>query len=793
VEIDKSSGKVTTPGSDMKLTIGTSFEIINGTFELASTDDFVGRTRTGAYTSTPTITIQSSGSFIMDGSTSYIRSGGTVGKQIGKMTCNGTATLTSTDSRFINIDGIDIESGGEININTISTGYFNPDVITVKSGGAMNMNTTNNVWKDTASVVLNQYGTYLITTSTTNFPTTFTNNGTVRYYRTASDGTQTIVDKDYYRLELSRGPKNWTLSGNRTITDSLEINNSAALVISAESAQSVTVNGTLRLTSGSLDNSDSDVSLVMGDEALISRATGALSNAPSFTGVVDVKYTSSSQVTTGAELPTATDVLRDLTVYASGGVILGADATVNQNLTLSSGEFDNNGSGDDKVLTMADGASIRRATGTLTTAPTLSGNVNLEYISTVSSVMTGNEVPTDSGVLTDLTISGTQGVTLGGNMTVNGTLSLTGSDLTTTNDYAVTLASGAILSETSGNTVIGTIQTTRTVAQSVNNTFGGIGVEIDAAGAAPGATTVVRTTGTASTGAGNEGIQRWFDISPITNSGLNATLVFAYDESELNSLAESGLALYQSTDAGSTWICQGGSVNTDNNEITLTGIGSFSRWTAGGTGEDTSLPVSLESFTAKTTRTGVQLIWRTASETENLGFIIQRQLRVSSSGLRVADWEEIASYISVDALAGHGSTSESHDYTYTDAAVVAGVTYSYRIGDVDYSGAIIWHKPVEVTIPENGITVAEDYTLKPAYPNPFNAAFIIPFNLNATMKVAINIYNLNGRLVRNVANSEFAAGNYALHVDAADLASGIYLLKYHIGTTSHLQRIILLK
>jgi len=124
---------------------------------------------------------------------------------------------------------------------------------------------------------------------------------------------------------------------------------------------------------------------------------------------------------------------------------------------------------------------------------------------------------------------------------------------------------------------------------------------------------------------------------------------------------------------------------------------------------------------------------------------------------------------------------------------VPGESYSYRLGDVDYCGSVNWHKPVEVTIPENGITVAEDYTLKPAYPNPFNAAFTIPFNLNVTMKVVIAIYDLNGRMVRSVVNSEFMAGSYNLHVYTADLASGIYLLKYNIGTTSHLQRIILLK
>jgi hypothetical protein len=73
-------------------------------------------------------------------------------------------------------------------------------------------------------------------------------------------------------------------------------------------------------------------------------------------------------------------------------------------------------------------------------------------------------------------------------------------------------------------------------------------------------------------------------------------------------------------------------------------------------------------------------------------------LRVASSEFRVAEWEEIASYVSNNSLAGHGSTSEAHDYAYTDAAVVPGATYLYRLGDVDYGGAVTCIKEVEVRV-----------------------------------------------------------------------------------------------
>ncbi len=79
---------------------------------------------------------------------------------------------------------------------------------------------------------------------------------------------------------------------------------------------------------------------------------------------------------------------------------------------------------------------------------------------------------------------------------------------------------------------------------------------------------------------GNTSIQRYFDIIPTTNTGLNGTLVYKYDDSELNGKVAGALSLFRSTNSGSSWTAQGGTVNTSTNSITLTGIDAFSRWSA---------------------------------------------------------------------------------------------------------------------------------------------------------------------------------------------------------------------
>ncbi len=168
------------------------------------------------------------------------------------------------------------------------------------------------------------------------------------------------------------------------------------------------------------------------------------------------------------------------------------------------------------------------------------------------------------------------------NVTIDSAHTLTlNAGLNVTGPYKMTIKNGT-LAETAGNTVIGTVEATRTVGTSLE-TFGGMGIEVDA-DVAPGSTVATRTTGSAIGGS----IQRYFNLTPTVNSGLNATLTFRYDESELNGNVESILDLYKSTDGGSTWSNEGGTPTPASNLIQLTGVNSMSRWVAA----DTNNPLS---------------------------------------------------------------------------------------------------------------------------------------------------------------------------------------------------------
>jgi len=92
-------------------------------------------------------------------------------------------------------------------------------------------------------------------------------------------------------------------------------------------------------------------------------------------------------------------------------------------------------------------------------------------------------------------------------------------------------------------------------------------------------------------------------------------------------------------------------------------------------------------------------------------------------------------------------------------------------------------------IPENSIT---------NYPNPFNPVTNIAFNLLETSIVNLNVYNLKGELVRNLAASELPAGENIISWDGTDnrgseVPSGTYFYKLKAGRFTSTKKMVLMK
>jgi len=88
--------------------------------------------------------------------------------------------------------------------------------------------------------------------------------------------------------------------------------------------------------------------------------------------------------------------------------------------------------------------------------------------------------------------------------------------------------------------------------------------------------------------------------------------------------------------------------------------------------------------------------------------------------------------------------------------------------------------------------------LSPPYPNPFNPAVTIPFQLFTNSDVKISIYGITGEVVWEEVLPNQSAGTHFYRWDASNfssvhLNSGLYILKMSTNTWSESRRLILMK
>jgi len=163
----------------------------------------------------------------------------------------------------------------------------------------------------------------------------------------------------------------------------------------------------------------------------------------------------------------------------------------------------------------------------------------------------------------------------------------------------------------------------------------------------------------------------------------------------------------------------------------------------------TVLPVELINFKSIVKDAGIQLLWQTASETNNEGFEIQ----VSSD---FENWRMI------DFVEGTGTTSDKQQYTYLDETPNDGVNY-YRLKQIDLDGRFEFSDIIKAEraskIPNTSLVV---------FPNPVD--HILNYQVaNLDDIQRIEIFGLNGQLIKRAEKIEGT-------LNVADFKQGNYLL-----------------
>jgi hypothetical protein len=107
---------------------------------------------------------------------------------------------------------------------------------------------------------------------------------------------------------------------------------------------------------------------------------------------------------------------------------------------------------------------------------------------------------------------------------------------------------------------------------------------------------------------------------------------------------------------------------------------------------------------------------------------------------------------------------------------------------------------VDITLlnpPPNAVGVnpiiPQQYMMGQAYPNPFNAETTIPFSLAKASEIELSVYNMLGQKILRLADGYFAAGGHAVKFNAADYATGLYIVELKVEGHLLNQKLLLLK
>ena len=187
---------------------------------------------------------------------------------------------------------------------------------------------------------------------------------------------------------------------------------------------------------------------------------------------------------------------------------------------------------------------------------------------------------------------------------------------------------------------------------------------------------------------------------------------------------------------------------------------------------------SLVYFKATEIGRDILLEWQTSSEFNNFGYDIQRRILTTE-------------YEKIGFVAGFGTTTEIHSYSFVDENVLSG-TYYYRLKQINYDGTFEFSPEVEITT----TTIALD-TLYQNYPNPVPGITSIQYTLSkqAICNLEIkNYYNAESLVV--LVNEEQSAGTYTVSFNNVfGLTNNIYRVNFNAvagGEPDYEQDIIIL-
>ena len=281
----------------------------------------------------------------------------------------------------------------------------------------------------------------------------------------------------------------------------------------------------------------------------------------------------------------------------------------------------------------------------------------------------------------------------------------------------------------------------------------------------------------------------------VTNNGSESVLLDGSTEIAASSTATAtgttdadgqGVATFVSEGgpfSGGTSISVSATASAPNSEDTSRDLGPIdfsATW-------DIPVPAELSSFTGElTSDSDVLLNWGVSSQSNNLGWEVYRSVNGTA-------FERIG-----DLIDGEGTTDSYQLYSFTDGDLPLADVVHYYLKQVDLNGSTARSSEISIALTPALAPLPTVFGLAQNFPNPFNPATTISFDLASESAVSLVIYDGAGQVVRQVIQGQtYGAGQYSTQWDGLDnsgsaVGSGIYFYELQAGTFSSMKKMTLL-
>jgi len=190
------------------------------------------------------------------------------------------------------------------------------------------------------------------------------------------------------------------------------------------------------------------------------------------------------------------------------------------------------------------------------------------------------------------------------------------------------------------------------------------------------------------------------------------------------------------------------------------------------------LPVEMARFDAVTNGASVTLSWKTASETNNAGFRVQR---ATEDG-----WTSLGF---VDSKATGGTTTEAQSYRFNVEQELGPGTHRFRLKQTDLDGTTHLSDVVSVDV-----QMSKALSLSAPAPNPVVQQAAISFAVKENAEATVSLYNTLGQKVSTLYQGTPPVGQAKdLTLSTDGLPSGVYLVRLQADGQSRTQRVTVVK